>query len=392
MSTKVDGLRALLAATADDPLEVICLFSSVAAVFGNAGQSDYAMANEILGQVASAEQARRPDCLVRCVAWGPWRGGMVTPALAGHFGRSGVPLIPLEQGAAAFTAELDGTVGEARVVLVAGDDPAALSPAGDPRPAQLLVRADNLPQLADHALAGVPVLPVAMVLNWFVGAATAWLPGAGQLVLRDLRVYQKYALPELAGTGHRITVHGSRGAAGSPTGLEAELRGESGVAHFRAVLDTGAEEPDPATWGSPDGLKPLDRTELYDGESLFHGPRFHSVRSLRGVSEHGAEAIVAGVRALEWSGEHWPLDPAAIDGALQLALVWAQEVLGAATLPMAVAECRVYRSGPVDDTVRCVLRGRKVHSTGARCDAALIDADGAVRLELLGVELVRRPS
>ncbi|MFF7144197.1 SDR family NAD(P)-dependent oxidoreductase [Streptomyces nodosus] len=392
MSTKVDGLRALLAATADDPLDVICLFSSVAAVFGNAGQSDYAMANEILGQVASAEQARRPGCLVRCVAWGPWRGGMVTPALAGHFGRSGVPLIPLEQGAAAFTAELDGTVGEARVVLVAGDDPAALSPAGDPCPVQLLVRADSLPQLADHALAGVPVLPVAMVLNWFAGAATAWLPGAGPRVLRDLRVYRKCVLPELAGTGHRLTVGASRGAAGSPSGLEAELRGDSGVAHFRAVLDIGTEEPDPAAWGSPDGLKPLHRTELYDGESLFHGPRFHSVRSLHGVSEDGAEATVAGVRVLEWPGEHWPLDPAALDGALQLALVWAHEVLGAATLPMGVAECRVYRRGPVDGTVRCVLRGRKVHSTGARCDAALIDADGAIRLELLGVELVRRPS
>lgn len=392
MSTKVDGLRALLAATADDPLDVICLFSSVAAVFGNAGQSDYAMANEVLGQVASAEQARRPGCLVRCVAWGPWRGGMVTPALAGHFGRAGVPLIPLEQGAAAFTAELDGAAGEARVVLAAGDDPAALSPAGDPRPAQLLVRADRLPQLADHAIAGVPVLPVAMVLNWFAGAATAWLPAAGSLVLRDLRVYQKCALPELAGAGHRLTVYGGRGTAGSPMGLEAELRGESGVAHFRAVLDAGAEVPDPARWGGPDGLKPLGRTGLYDGESLFHGPRFHSLRSLLGVSEHGAEAAVAGVHALEWPGERWPLDPAAVDGALQLALVWAREVMDAATLPMAVAECVVHRRGPVDGTVRCVLRGRKVHSTGARCDVALIDADGAVRLELLGVELVRRPS
>ncbi|MEU0522377.1 SDR family NAD(P)-dependent oxidoreductase [Streptomyces niveus] len=392
MSTKVDGLRALLAATADDPLDVICLFSSVAAVFGNAGQSDYAMANEVLGQVASAEQARRPGCLVRSVAWGPWHGGMVTPALAGHFGRSGVPLIPLEQGAAAFTAELDGAAGESRVVLVAGDDPAAMSPAGDPRRAELLVRADSQPQLADHALAGVPVLPVAMVLNWFAGAATAWLPDAGSLVLRDLRVYQKCTLPELAGTGHRLTVQGGRDAAGSPAGLEAELRGESGVAHFRAVLDTGTDAPDPAAWAVPDGLKPLERAELYDGEYLFHGPRFHSVRSLHGVSEHGAEAVVAGVYALDWPGGHWPLDPAAIDGALQLALIWAREALNAATLPMAVAECRVYRRGPVDGTVRCVLRGRKVHSTGARCDVALIDADGAVRLELLGVELVRRPS
>ncbi|MEV7866733.1 SDR family NAD(P)-dependent oxidoreductase [Streptomyces sp. NPDC088124] len=392
MSTKVDGLRALLAATAGDPLDMICLFSSVAAGYGNAGQGDYAMANEILGQVASAEQARRPDCLVRCVAWGPWQGGMVTPALAAHFGRSGVPLIPLEQGAAAFTAELDGTAGEPRVTLAAGGGPAALSPIGDPPPAQLLVRADTLPYLADHAIAGVPVLPVAMVLNWFAGAATAWRPDAGPLVLRDLRVYKKFALPELTGEGHRLTVRGSRGAAGSVAGLEAELRGADGVAHFRAVLDSGAVEPDPAGWGSPDGLEPLDHGEFYDGELLFHGPRFQAVRTPHGVSEHGAEATVAGLRALGWPGKHWPLDPAAVDGALQLALVWARHAVGAATLPMAVAECRLHRPGPVDGTVRCVVRGRKAHSTGARCDAALIDADGTVRLELLGVELVRRPA
>ncbi|WP_228447475.1 type I polyketide synthase [Streptomyces paludis] len=410
MSTKVDGLRALLAATADDPLDVICLFSSVAAVYGNTGQSDYAMANEILGQVASAEQAARPGCLVRCVAWGPWRGGMVTPALATHFGRSGVPLIPLDRGAAAFTAELDGAAGEARAILAVGDDPAALSPASDPPPAQLLVRADTLPYLSDHTLAGVPVLPVAMVLNWFAGAATAWRAGTGPLVLRDLRVYKKFALPELTGAGHRLTVHGSRGAAGPEAEIETELRGADGVAYFRAVLGTGSTAPDPAAWhgpygtdgagsaggpyrtGGPDSEEPLDRAGIYDGELLFHGPRFQAVRTLHALSAHGAEATVAGLRALGWPGDHWPLDPAAVDGALQLALLWARNAAGTATLPMAVAECRVHRRGPVDGTVRCVVRGRKTHSTGARCDAALIDADGAVRLELLGVELVSRPS
>lgn len=392
MSTKVDGLRALLEATADDPLDTICLFSSVAAVFGNPGQGDYAMANEVLHQVASAEQSRRPGCLVRCVAWGPWQGGMVSPALAAHFDRSGVPLIPLDQGAAAFTAELAGAAGEARVVLAAGDDPAALSPAADPRRAQVLLRSDTLPQLADHAPAGVPVLPVAMVLNWFAAAATAWLPDAGQLVLRDLRVYKTYALPELRGAGHRITVAGGR-APGSFPELEAELLGEDGPAHFRAVLDTGDGSPDAAAWDVPDGLEPLARAESYDGKVLFHGPRFQALRSVHGVSELGAEATVADLRALDWPGEHyWPLDPAAVDGALQLALLWGEEVLGAATLPMAVAECRVYRRGPVDGTVRCVVRGRKAHDAGARCDAALIDADGSVRLELIGVELVRRPS
>ncbi|MFE4801348.1 SDR family NAD(P)-dependent oxidoreductase [Streptomyces sp. NPDC056708] len=392
MSTKVDGLRALLAATADDPLDVICLFSSVAAVFGNEGQSDYAMANEVLNHVASAERSRRPDCLVRSVAWGPWHGGMVTPALAGHFGRAGVALIPLEQGAAAFSAELDGTVGEPRVVIAAGDDPAAMTPVGDPRPAQVLIRESSHPQLSDHQLAGVPVLPVAMVLNWFTGAAAAWRPATDRIVLRDVRVYKKLVLPRLAGDGNRITVHGRRGTVGAPSNLEVELRGEDGVAHFRAVLEFEAVEPDPAVWITPDGLEPPTRPEVYDGRTLFHGPRFQSIRTLHGVSGHGAEATVVGLHALDWAGDHWPLDPAAVDGALQLALIWAENVLGEATLPMAVAECRVHRRGPAPETMRCVVRARKTHETGARCDVALIDPDASVRIELLGVELVRRPS
>jgi hypothetical protein len=101
---------------------------------------------------------------------------------------------------------------------------------------------------------------------------------------------------------------------------------------------------------------------------------------------------VAGLTGLGWGGDHWQLDPAAVDGGLQLALLWADSALGDASLPMAVAECRVYRRGPVQGTVRCVVRARKVHDTGARCDLALIDPDGAPRVELLGVELVRRPS
>ena len=121
VATKLLGLQALLAATQDDTLRLVCLFSSVAARYGNPGQADYALANEVLNQVARAEAVRRgPDCLVRSLGWGPWDGGMVTPALAREFGRRGVPIIGLEQGAAAFVAEIGHPVmgaGAADVVL-----------------------------------------------------------------------------------------------------------------------------------------------------------------------------------------------------------------------------------------------------------------------------------
>jgi acyl transferase domain-containing protein len=118
--TKVAGLRALLAATAGDPLGLLCVYSSVTARLGNPGQCDYAMANEVLNLLACAEQASRPGCRVLSIAWGPWRGGMVNGALAEHFLAQGVPLIPLEDGAAAFVSELDGATTDVQIMLTAG--------------------------------------------------------------------------------------------------------------------------------------------------------------------------------------------------------------------------------------------------------------------------------
>jgi hypothetical protein len=80
-ATKVDGLRALLAATAADPLKLLCVFSSVSARCGNTGQADYAMANEVLAKVAWAESRRRPGLVANSLGWGPWEAGMVSPAL-----------------------------------------------------------------------------------------------------------------------------------------------------------------------------------------------------------------------------------------------------------------------------------------------------------------------
>ncbi|KOU36217.1 beta keto-acyl synthase [Streptomyces sp. WM6378] len=392
LATKAGGMRALLAATEGDPLTMIVLFSSVAAVFGNAGQSDYAMANEVLNHVASAEHARRPNCLVRSIAWGPWHGGMVTSALAAHFGRSGVPLIPTGQGAAAFTAELSAAGVDARVVIAAGPGPGSMAAGAEPVAAQLLIGARTHSYLADHDIAGVPVLPVATALDWFVRAAAVWRPNAGHLVLRDLRVYSKIALPHLGGAGHRLTLRGRGAMIGSPSALEAELLGEEGTPHFRTHLDFEASPPSPASWGTPQGLAAARHTEIYDGRVLFHGPRFQAIRSVHGIGTDGAEATVTGLTELGWGDDHWQLDVAAVDGGLQLALLWAESVLGDATLPMAVAECRMHRRGPVEGTVRCVVRATKVHDMGARCDAALIDPDGVPRVELLGIELVRRPS
>ena len=392
--TKVEGLRSLLAATADDPLELLCAFSSVAAQFGNPGQCDYAMANEVLNQVLSAEQGRRTGCVVRAIGWGPWEGGMVTSELAGRFRDAGVALIDLDAGAGAFGAELGHPAREARIIMSAGAGAgtgAGTGPGTGPAAeltAQVTVAGPAYAYLADHQVGGIPVVPVATVLDWFAGAARAWRPTASSITIRDLRVLDKISLPRLADGGHRLILRGREAHTAQGQALDLDLLDETGQPHYRARVAAPAALT-PGSWEAPAGLVAL--TSPYDGMTLFHGPRFQALRSDPVVGPAGAQATVAGSRALGWDGSSRQIDPAAVDGGLQLAVLWARRAGAGSTLPMAIGECRIHRPGTVETEVRCVVVAQRADDVTAACDVALIDPDGSPRVELLGVQLVRRP-
>jgi acyl transferase domain-containing protein/NADP-dependent 3-hydroxy acid dehydrogenase YdfG len=386
--TKVKGLRALLEATKDDPLAVICLFSSIAAHTGNAGQSDYAMANAVLSHVAGAERARRPQCLVRSIEWGAWQGGMVTAALAEHFHRQGVALIPLAAGAQAFVAEVSARPDDVRVVIAAGAGGGPLGAASAHASAtEIHIDDRSHAYLADHAIAGLPVVPVALVLEWFARAARAWQ--VAPTVLRDVRVLRKIGLDHFTNGGQYLRIEGQENAEGDHRSYSLELRGGDAL-YYRGQVDATGAAP-PAPWKMPVDLEPWDRDAIYDGRTLFHGPRFHVIRTLDGISPAGATARLATTRELGWNDERWQTDAATIDGALQLALLWGEQVLGGASLPMAVSEMRTLKPGLADGPVHCIVRRREVKDTHALCDIALFDTDDSMRAEMLGVEIVLRP-
>jgi NADP-dependent 3-hydroxy acid dehydrogenase YdfG len=99
---KVRGLRALLDSLDADALRFVIVFSSAAAFYGNPGQADYAIANEVLNKAAYRLRRRLPRCRVVAFDWAPWAGGdgMVTPALQNAFEARGIGLIEPEAGAA----------------------------------------------------------------------------------------------------------------------------------------------------------------------------------------------------------------------------------------------------------------------------------------------------
>jgi NADP-dependent 3-hydroxy acid dehydrogenase YdfG len=412
VDTKIRGMIALLEATQEDPLRVIVAFSSVAARTGNVGQSDYALANEALNRLAASEARRRPGCLVRSIGWGPWEGGMVTPALARQFAAQGIPLVPLAAGAAAFVAELAADA--APVECIIGGE---LAPAPT-RDRTWRVSARSHPQLVDHALAGVPVVPAVLAALQLLAVARALRPAAGLDTIEDLRVLRGVPVQGFDDGGVVVQLHAEdldgvvRVRATAP-----EAEAASGAARpyyqarvvcaptpapFPSLLDAGGGGGLPLRNASPEisGRDPWPRPVYGPSGDLFHGAAFQALQDVV-HGDAGMSATILDPRSLGWANEDEGL-VAALDAAVQLAALWTRRTLGGAALPTSIA--RLHLADTAAGTAQPgALRGRaapapsssnwearlvpvRITRSSTVVDVQLFRADGTVAAALEGVE------
>lgn len=118
--TKVKPLRVLAEQLRAD-CQFVVLFSSIASVYGNKGQTDYAAANSVLDDYAKALNKKLKGKVIS-INWGPWKGaGMVSSTLETEYERRGISLIPLDQGKEIFLNEIKyGT--ESQVLIMSGNN------------------------------------------------------------------------------------------------------------------------------------------------------------------------------------------------------------------------------------------------------------------------------
>src|SRR5262249_15181837 len=158
--------------------------------------------------------------------WGPWEGGMVTPALRKQFESEGVGLIPLADGGLFLVHELNAS-GKAVEVLALGKpkpagsgvvaapgtrilEPSAsasasaihssLAPVVSPPNTipvadlsavfERTVDVDTHPVLRSHVLDGKAVLPIALHIEFLAHAALHGHPGLLFHGFNDLRITQ----------------------------------------------------------------------------------------------------------------------------------------------------------------------------------------------------------
>jgi KR domain/Polyketide synthase dehydratase len=388
--TKVDGLRALLDATANDPLKAVVFFSSVAARCGNQGQCDYAMANEILNKVG-VRLAKLRGLHVRSLGWGPWEGGMVTPALKARFAQLGVPMIALADGARMLVDEL-GQGSGSDVEIVLGGEPKAEALTAEPghkvleRSFDVVIDEDTHPFVKSHVVKGVPVLPAVFVIELFARAARARSPELVVAAVRDVRVLRGVRLSNYGQGGDRFAITTKLVSNGSRATYELALTGEGGVKHYTARVEM---EPRLATASAKKGtlgeLAPW--SDIVYGDVLFHGPMFHAIRDLAGKSERGIAGTLVGLRELGWSQNHaWETDPALLDGGLQLAVLWTKHALGGASLPTSIA-AYVPHAPHAEGPFQAVAYGTAKNRDQAIFDVTIVDARGQAVATLEGVEV-----
>ncbi|MFZ5440968.1 MAG: PfaD family polyunsaturated fatty acid/polyketide biosynthesis protein [Myxococcota bacterium] len=382
LDPKLGGLETVLAATRNDELTLIALFASVTGRFGRRGQTDYAVANQALVALAQAEAAKRPHARVIALDWGPWAGGMVTPALEATFRAEGVSLIPLAEGARAFVAEaLAPACSGLEVVLGSGF--------GDELEAGWSVSRlheveASWPVLADHRLAGRSVLPLAMVLEWFSAVAHECSGGRALLDLEDVRVLRGVTLN---GVPESLAVW----VGPETNGLTPlELRNTRDQVHVRAMARFGARVAKTSAAIAPTGLTPF-ATPLDDvyREQLFHGPSLEAISAIEGLGEEGMTFTLrthpTSERLVPGEPRPWVTDPLAIDGVFQALIVWTRARLGAPSLPSRLESFR-WLSRPTSPTVRAVAKIRSVDGALVTSDVDLIDVSGALVARLSGYQ------
>ncbi|MBT8339780.1 MAG: SDR family NAD(P)-dependent oxidoreductase [Desulfatitalea sp.] len=117
-NAKVEGLNSVLACIDIDELRYIVLFSSTSGYYGQAGQADYSLSNEILNKTAYFIGKLHPHILCKAINWGPWDGGMISPVLKRYYNKMDIRVIPVEKGVEILVNEFERNDSNIHQILV----------------------------------------------------------------------------------------------------------------------------------------------------------------------------------------------------------------------------------------------------------------------------------
>lgn len=392
-TTKVSGLLNLLNVLEQDELKFIALFSSFTGRHGRIGQSDYAVANEVLNKIAQQQSRLRPSCRVVSVNWGPWDGGMVTPLLKNIFKNENIELINPEAGANYLIQEMCAKAGSPVEVVVMGGNGCIhrINNNRDNSQNDLTLAFEfelntkQHPFLLSHVIDNRAVLPMAMIIEWAAQSALHLNPGLFFYGFNDLRLLKGVTLEQhescnlcfFAGKAVR-----ENGLYMVPVELQSTGAKNIPLVHARAqiLLVERIPDNDLSVFYDVQGEYNRNANEIYN-EILFHGKDLQGIEQIENCGEKGISAIVRSAPTPDsWIKSplrsRWLADPLAIDCSFQLMILWCFEKYQAGSLPCYAGQYRQHKRVFPADGIRIVIHVKKSNARSSTADIDFIDNKG----------------
>jgi acyl transferase domain-containing protein/NAD(P)-dependent dehydrogenase (short-subunit alcohol dehydrogenase family)/acyl carrier protein len=428
---KSDGFFNLLHAIGDMPLNATVAFSSIAARFGNVGQTDYASANDLLCKITSSFRRTRPNTRAIAIDWTAWGGiGMATRgSIPKIMEQAGIDMLPPEAGVPLIRRELTagGTRGEVvigqrlGILMKEWDETGGLditaqqtsAKAHSPGPMvgkivsaglyspltiETTVDPKTQPFLHDHQIDGTPVLPGVMGVEAFAETALCLLPGWHVEAVEEvnyLAPFKFYRNEQRTVTvetvihqlGDALVAHCRLlGRRTLPNQTEAQL-----TVHFTARIRLTKEHSKAATGPSLGTLEGsvVEAADIY--RLYFHGPAY---QVLERAWWDGKRFV--GLMAKSLGNNHHPAElptlmaPRLIELCFQTAGVWEMGVQGRMGLPLHIDRVSVLVSDAEQSESRLYAVVTPNASDGS-FDAEVVDEKGNCYVQLNGYRTVAVP-
>jgi NAD(P)-dependent dehydrogenase (short-subunit alcohol dehydrogenase family) len=413
LGVKADGWFNVLRGAGDLPIGATVVFSSVAGRFGNAGQTDYSAANDLLCKITSGFRRTRPEVRAIALDWTAWGGiGMATRgSIPKIMAAAGVDMLPPEAGVPWIRRELTGTAYRGEVVVagalgmlageyhpagglaegaLAGDGPMAGETSlsvHDGLVHRIVLDPKAQPFLDHHRIDGTAVLPGVMGMEAFAETARLLAPdwyvaGVDDVdFLAPVKFYRDE--PRTVTVTALLRPDGEDLVAECRLTADRTLPGSDGpqrTVHFTGSVRLRRSRPEPEPHGSGTDLSEaaIDSTAVY--RLYFHGPAYRVVARAHRVDGGVAARFASGLPANhDPASEPTVLGPRLVELCFQAAGLWEAGAHGRLALPSHVGRLRLLAE-PAEHA-ELVAVARPAPDSGS-FDCEVRDATGRLILRL----------
>jgi len=397
-STKIKGLQSMLSCVNDSQLAHLVLFSSAAGFYGNIGQSDYAIANEILNKFAHNFKHRHSACHVVSFNWGPWDGGMVTPELKQLFAQRNIEVIPIEVGTQMVVDDLRASVQEAVQVLVGSPFTASekkLEPELQTYRIRRQLTLEANPFLPDHVIGDHAVLPTTCASAWLANTCQLLYPGYQFLNCEDYKVLNGIVFDESLANEYIIDlkeVHKSQDEIDLATTVWSKTATGKPRYHYSNRVKLVSQLPAVPYYDAYDNTtdEALAKQLPYQDGTLFHGPGFQGVKRILNISPEKLtmECVLPQIDDKQL-GQFPALafNPIAADIQFQCMLIWVRHFYQAASLPLRCQRGEHFQAIPEGETFYVSMEVQSSTDTKLVANITSHDSQGQVYSRVFGAEV-----